>query len=67
MAGKKASSEEVGELDKWGYFFFLSRFSCLWGDQKKEKEQARRFSKSDFSGKQRKHLSEQSAERRASP
>lgn len=23
-----------------GIFFFLSKFSCLWGDQKKEKERA---------------------------
>lgn len=47
-----------------GDFSFLSKFSCLRGDQKRERESRYRlFSESDFPGKQRKHLSEQNGER----
>lgn len=37
-AGKEAAQRRENLTSK--FFFFLSKFSCLWGDQKKEKEQA---------------------------
>lgn len=59
-AGKKLSSEEEGELDFFS-LFFPNSVVCE-ETKRKRKSKYRRFSKSDFSGKQRKHLSEQSAE-----
>lgn len=60
-AGKEAAQRRENLTSKF-FFFFPNSVVC--GETKrKRKSRHRRFSKSDFSGKQRKHLSEQSAER----